>query len=173
MSNEYIFQTIPLSNALLNYLRKSQMLPGLLWDHNGSLIVQLTTRKSRDLSIALWLAHVVGSKDHSQSLASSVRPLLWPELHAVSVTLYWPCPMLLSWAQGISCSTLYCSRQLTYYDYSIHHHNVICIMTAQPSLCGYNLGFLDWTYLTLFGRLILRNLGYIHIMLAERSLFTY
>ena len=30
MSNEYIFQTIPLSNALLNYLRKSQMLPGLL-----------------------------------------------------------------------------------------------------------------------------------------------
>ena len=116
MSNEYIFQTIPLSNALLNYLWKSGMLPGLLWDHNGSLIVQLTTRKSRDLSVAQWLAHVVWSKGHSQSLASSVRPLLWPELHAASVTLYWPCPVAQELLQYLRPGTLYCSRQLTYYD---------------------------------------------------------
>ena len=69
MSNDNIYQTLPLSNALLNYLQKWEMLPGPLWEHNGWLMSQLFTRKSCDLSVAQWLAHVVWSIGCNQSAA--------------------------------------------------------------------------------------------------------
>ena len=40
MSNDNLYQTIPLSNALLNYLRKWEMLLGPLWEHNEWLMSQ-------------------------------------------------------------------------------------------------------------------------------------
>ena len=39
MSNDNIYQTLPLNNALLNYLQKRKMLTGRLCKHNGSLIL--------------------------------------------------------------------------------------------------------------------------------------
>ena len=39
MSNDNIYQTLPLNNALLNFLQKIKMLSGPLCKHNGSLIL--------------------------------------------------------------------------------------------------------------------------------------
>ena len=41
MSNDNIYQTLPLNNALLNFLQKMKMLSGPLSKHNGSLILGL------------------------------------------------------------------------------------------------------------------------------------
>ena len=39
MSNDNIYQTLPLNNALLNFLQKIKMLASPLCKHNGSLIL--------------------------------------------------------------------------------------------------------------------------------------